>query len=103
MYIPQKMYHPKINIYSVAITNERIILGHPHDLRLKKDSTDYNYKDFANVVSEKGILRSTVKYTLRFGGEPLSLNDLPNSDAEKSYGIIRENITKYTPSSTSPA
>jgi hypothetical protein len=102
MYIQQKIYHPKINIDSVAITNERIILRHPHDLRLKKDYTDFNYKDMANVVLDKGILRSTIKCTLRFGGESLTLNDLPNSDAEKAYGIIRENITRYTPSSPGP-
>ncbi len=94
LYIKQKIYHPQIDIDSVAITNERIILRHPHALRLKKDYTDFNYKDMANVVLEKGVLRSTIKCTLRFGGEPLTLNDLPNSDAEKAYGIIRENISR---------
>jgi hypothetical protein len=98
MYIQQKIYHPKINIDSVVITNERIILRHPHALGLRKDYTDFNYRDFANVILDKGILRSTIKCTLRFGGDPLSLNDLPNSDAEKAYGIIRENITKSAPS-----
>jgi hypothetical protein len=103
MYIQQKIYHPQINIDSVAITNERIILRHPHDLRLKKDYTDFNYKDFANVILDKGILRSTIKCTHRFGGETLSLGDLPNSEAEKAYGIIRENISKFTPASVGPA
>jgi hypothetical protein len=102
MYIRQKIYHPKINIDSVVITNERIILRHPHALGLKKDYTDFNYRDFANVILDKGILRSTIKCTLRFGGEPLSLNDLPNSDAEKAYGIIRENISKSAPSTPGP-
>jgi hypothetical protein len=101
LYIPQKIYHPKINIDSVVITNERIILRHPHALGLKKDYTDYNYRDIANVVLDKGIIRSTIKLTLRFGGEPLSLNDLPNADAEKAYSIIRENVDRFqTPSST---
>ncbi len=95
LYIRQKFYHPHINIDSVVITNERIILRHPHALRIKKDYTDFNYKDIANVVLEKGVVRSTIKCTLRLGGEPLSLNDLPNSDAEKAYGIIRENITRH--------
>ncbi len=102
MYIPQKIYHPKINIDSVVITNERIILRHPHALGLEKDYTDFNYKDFANVVLDKGLLRSTIKCTLRFGGEPLTLNDLPNSDAEKAYGLIRENISKNPPASPGP-
>ncbi len=95
LYIRQKIYHPKINIDSVVITSERIILRHPHALRLKKDYTDYNYQDISNVVLEKGILRSTVKCTLRFGGEPLSLSGLPNSDAGRAYGLIRENLVKY--------
>ena len=101
LYIPQKIYHPKINIDSVVITNERIILRHPHALGLKKDYTDYNYRDIANVVLDKGIIRSTIKLTLRFGGEPLSLNDLPNADAEKAYAVIRENVDRFqAPSST---
>ena len=102
MYIKQKIYHPKINIDSLVVTNERIILRHPHALNLKKDYTDYNYRDIANVVLDKGIKRSTIKLTLRLGGEPLELSNMPNSDAEKSYGIIRENIEKAkTPSPTS--
>jgi hypothetical protein len=52
----------------VAITNERVILGHPHALDLKKDYTDFNHQDITNVVLDKGIIRSTVKFMLRFGG-----------------------------------
>jgi len=101
MDIKQKIYHPKINIDSVVITNERIILRHPHALGLKKDYTDFNYQDISNVILDKGIVRSTIKCTLRLGGEPLSLNDLPNADAEKAYGIIRENISRFqTPPSS---
>ncbi len=95
LYIKQKIYHPKINIDSVVLTNERIILRHPHALGLKKDYTDYNYQDIANVVLDKGILRSTIRLILRFGGEPLLLNDLPNSLAEEAYGIIRENVARH--------
>lgn len=95
IYMRQKIYHPKINIDSVVVTNERIILRHPHALGLKKDYTDFGYQDIANVVLDKGILRSTVRCMLRFSGEPLLLNDLPNSDAAKAYGIIRENLVRY--------
>ena len=98
-YIKEKIYHPTIKVDSVAFTNERIILRHPHALGLKKDYTDYNYQDVANVVMKKGIRRSSLTCTLRLGGEPLSLDDLPNSDAEKAYGIIRENLSRNkTPS-----
>ncbi len=95
LYIKQKIYHPKINVDSVVVTNERIILRHPHALRLRKDYTDYNYLDISNVLLEKGVLRSTVKCTLRFGGEPLALSGLPNSDAERAYGLVRENLVRH--------
>ena len=95
LYIKQKIYHPKINVDSVLITNERIILRHPHALGLKKDYTDFNYQDIANVVLDKGVLRSTVRCTLRMGGDTLALSDLPNADAEKAYGLIRENLVRY--------
>jgi hypothetical protein len=101
LYIKQKIYHPKINVDSVVVTNERIILRHPHALGLKKDYTDFNYKDISNAVMEKGILRSKLKLTLRLGGEPLELGDLPNSEAEKAYGIIRQNsVANQTPQAT---
>ncbi len=102
-YVKEKIYHPTINIDSVAFTNERIILRHPHAMGLKKDYTDYSYQDVANVVLKKGIRRSSLKCTLRLGGEPLSLDDLLNSDAEKAYGIIRENLSRNKTPSTAAA
>lgn len=95
LYIAQKIYHPKISIDSVLITSQRIILRHPHAMGLKKDFTDYNYQDVANVVLDKGFTRSTLKLVLRLKGEPLALEDLPNTDAEKAYGLIRENLGRY--------
>ena len=95
LYIAQKIYHPKISIDSVLITSERVILRHPHAMGLKKDYTDYNYQDVANVVLDKGFTRSTLRLVLRMGGEPLTLPDLPNSDAQKAYGLVRENLERY--------
>jgi len=104
LYIQQKIYHPQISIDSVLITNERIILRHPHALGTQKDFTDFNYKDISNVILEKGILRSTIKCTLRLGGEPLTFDDLANDDAENAYRIIREKSVKFqAPSSTGDA
>src|SRR6266699_4491458 len=101
LFIETKIYHPRINVDSVVLTNQRIILRHPHDLRLKRDFTDFSYTDVANAILDKGLLRSTVKCQLRLGGESLNLADLPNSDAEKAYGIIRSNIARYqTPFAT---
>ena len=101
LYVKEKIYHPTINVDSIILTNERIILRHPRDLGLKKDYTDYSYTDIANVILDKGILRSSVKCVLRFGGDPLHLNDLPNADAEKVYGLIRENLVRNQMSPTS--
>ncbi len=104
LYIEEKIYHPRINIESVIITNERIIFRHPHALGLKKDYTDYSYRDITNVTLDKGIVRSTIKLTLKQVGEHqekqqedehLDLDNLPNDLAEKGYGIIRENIGKF--------
>lgn len=94
LYIKQKFYHVAIDIDSVVITNERVILRHPHALGLKKDYTDYNYRDIENVIIDRGIVRSTIKCSFKSGGAPLLLNDVPNADAEKAYKIIRENISK---------
>ena len=62
---------------------------------LKKDYTDYSYQDVSNVVLNKGLTRSTIRLVLRFGGEPLGLENLPNSDAQQAYGLIRENLTRF--------
>ena len=104
LYIEEKIYHPRINIESVIITNERIILREPHSLGLRKNYTDYSYRDITNVTLEKGIMRSTIKLTLKPKGEHqgenkeeehLDLDKLPNDLAEKGYGVIRENIGKF--------
>jgi len=101
LYIKQTLYHASLSIDSIAITNERIILRSPHALGTQKNYTDYSYKDIATVEMNKGMLRSTIKLTLRFGGEPLSLDNLSNADAETAYGIIRGNIEKVKTSSPS--
>ena len=94
LYIKQKFYHLVIDIDSVVITNERIILRHPHAFGLKKDYTDYKYMDFENVIIDKGIVRSTIKCNFKSAVPPLVLNDVPNVDAQKAYRTIRDNITQ---------
>ena len=95
MYIKEKIYHPKINIDSLVVTNERVVLRHPHALGLKMDYTDYSYSEIAGVELDKGVLRSKIRLTLRHTAEPLELSDLPTDLAEQAYGIIRENIGKF--------
>jgi hypothetical protein len=46
-------------------------------------------------VLDKGILRSTIKLTVKRDEKILELGQLPNSLAEQEYGIIRENIGKF--------
>ncbi len=94
LYIKQKFYHLVIDIDSVIITNQRVILRHPHALGLKKDYTEYKYLDFENVIIDKGILRSTIKFTFKSSAPPLMLIDIPKEDAEKAYRTIRDNINK---------
>jgi hypothetical protein len=48
-----------------------------------------------NIELDKGVLRSTIKFILRFGGEPLSLEDLPHDLANQAYGIIRQNLMRF--------
>jgi DNA-directed RNA polymerase subunit RPC12/RpoP len=95
LYLKQKIYRPTINIDSVVITNMRVILRHPHALGLKKDYTDYNYQDISNVELAKGLTRSTLRFTLRLGGDPLALDSIPNDQAQKAYGLVRENLLKF--------
>ncbi|MDG6223288.1 MAG: PH domain-containing protein [Candidatus Bathyarchaeota archaeon] len=104
LYIEEKIYHPRINIDSVIITNERIILWHPNALGLKKDYTDYSYRDISNVTLDKVIMNSTIKLKFKHReehqgehqeDEHLKLDNLPNSLAENGYGVISENIGKF--------
>ncbi|MGD0817773.1 MAG: PH domain-containing protein [Methanomassiliicoccales archaeon] len=95
LYIKEKIYHPQISIDSVVITNERIILRHPHALALKRDYTDYSYSDIEGVEMEKGLLRSKIKVKLKRGGEALELDKLPTDLAEEAYGKIRENVGRF--------
>ncbi len=95
LYIKEKIYHPTMNVDSAVITDQRIILRHPHALGLKKDYTDFSYSDISGVQLEKGIGRSTIKLKLKGDEKPLELGKLPNSLAEKGYGIIRENVDRF--------
>ena len=95
LYIQEKIYHPKINIDSLIVTNERIILRHPHALGLKRDYMDYSYSEISVVEFEKGILRSKIKFTLKHSPDPMVLEDMPTALAEQAYGIIRENIGRF--------
>ena len=94
-YIQQEIYHPTLSVDSMVLTNQRIILRHLHELGLKKAFTDFSYGDITDVILQRGILRSTVKCALTFGGNPLDLTDLPNPEAEAVYGIIRQNILQH--------
>lgn len=94
LYLKQKKHHPAINLESLAVTNKRIILRHPSMLTIKKSYTDYSYADILNVNINKGPLRSTLKLNLRPDGSDVSVEDIPNDEAEQAFKIIREGIDK---------
>lgn len=93
--IKQKKYRPSINIESVTITNKRLILRKPSMLRIKKMFIDYFYSDISNVVLDKGPLRSTLMLNLRFEGNDLVIEDIPNNDALEAFKHIREGIERW--------
>jgi hypothetical protein len=95
LYIKEKIYHPQISIDSLVVTNERIILRHPHAMRMKREYTDYSYSDIEAVTMEKGMLRSTLRVKLRNSNETMDLDKLPTELAEQAYGIIRENVGRF--------
>jgi hypothetical protein len=93
--IKQKKYRPSINIDTVTITDKRLILRKPSMLRIKKTFIDYFYSDISNVVLNKGPLRSTLMLNLRFEGNDLVIEDIPNSEALEAFKHIREGIDKW--------
>ena len=92
LYMKQKKYHPAIDLESIAITEQRIILRRPSMLTIKKSYTDYSYGDIVNVSIDKGPLRSTIKLNLRMDSNDLLVEDIPNDDAEAAFKVIREKI-----------
>jgi hypothetical protein len=95
VYIKEKIYHPQISIDSMIVTNERVILRHPHAAGMKKDYTDYSYSDIVGVDLKKGLLRSEISLKIKGKGESLDLDKLPTSEAEHAYGVIRENVGRF--------
>ena len=93
--IKQKKYRPNINIESVTITNKRLILRKPSMLRIKRTFVDYFCSDIFNVILDKGSLRSTLMLNLRFEGNDLVIEDIPNSDALEAFKYIREGIERW--------
>ena len=90
LYIKEKVYHPKVSIDSVVITNERIILRHPHALALKRDYTDYNYSDIEGVEMEKGLLRS--KSSMLQTSDAPGISNLP---AFAGKSTVLTSLTRY--------
>jgi hypothetical protein len=95
LYIKERIYHPKISIDSLLVTNERVILRHPHSLGMKNDYTAYSYSDITGATLEKGLTRSSIKLMIKDKVGSLHLERLPTHLAEKAYGIIREYIGRF--------
>ena len=95
LYIRKKIHRSKFVIDLVAITNERVILKHAPTPELENGYTDYNYQVIQDIVL-RGVLRSTLRITLKSTEEPILLDDLSNSDAQKAYEIITENLARFS-------
>lgn len=95
LYILERIYHPQIGIDSMLITNERVILRHPHALGMKNDYTGYRYSDITGATLDKGLTRSTIKLTIKDKVGSMDLERLPTHLAEKAYGIIKEYIGRF--------
>ena len=97
LYIKKRIYHPAFNIESFAVTNERVIFRHPSDLQTKKDYTDYRYNEIDGAKLHKGILRSSIDFTVKVSGklENIDLNHLPKGKAARACGLISENRVRY--------
>jgi hypothetical protein len=95
IFIKERICHPQISIDPMVVMNERVILRRPHAFGLKKDCTDYCYSDIAGVATDKDLLRSTLKLTLKGKGESLELGKLPTPLREEANGRIRENVGRF--------
>jgi hypothetical protein len=102
LYVKTKVYHPRIHVDSYLLTNERIIHRQPRLLG-RRHSPGFLYSDLAPPTLDKGPLRSSIKSQFKSTGKPFVLDNLPNSDAEKAFGVIQSNIARYqTPFSVGP-
>lgn len=55
-------------------------------------ATDYSYADILNVTIDSGPLRSTLVLNLKPDGSDLSVEDIPNDEAQLAFRIIRDGI-----------
>src|SRR3989442_14261662 len=74
-----------------------VIFRHPSDLQTKKDYTDYRYNEIDGAKLHKGILRSSIDFTVKVSGklESIDLNHLPKGKAARACGLISENRVRY--------
>jgi len=103
LFIKTKIYHPRVNVNSIVLTNERIILRQPNRLLRKIHNPVYLYTDLAPPTLDRGPLRSSIKSQFKLTGKPFVLDNLPHSEAEKAFGVIQSNIARYqTPFAVGP-
>ncbi len=78
---------------SIYITSQRIIIRRPTTLGLRRNVTDYRFRDIANVRMKKGIINSTIIMKVRFLSEDLCLESIPNKSASKIFKLIQEQMS----------
>ncbi len=103
--VRQKKFRPAINVDSLTITERRLILKKPSMFGVKKTYADYPYADINSIELNKGLTRSSILLNLRFDTNKLSIDDIPNSQAQEAFKVIRERIDearRATSKSSSP-
>jgi hypothetical protein len=88
----EKISHPDINVDSLAVTNERIILRQPHEAGAKPDFTGIKYSEIEGVELARGRRKFTIKVNFKDGRDPLELGFPLTPVAEQAHGIIGANL-----------
>jgi hypothetical protein len=86
--------HQETTIDTLAITNERIIIGRHNALTEKLEFTTHNYPDITGVGVEKGFMRSIVRLRLKNSGVSMDSIRLPPKIAEQALGIIKDKVCR---------
>lgn len=91
----EKISHPDVNVDTFAVTNERIILGQPHEPGTKPEFTDIKYSEIEGVELARGRRKFTIKVNFRDGRDPVELGFPVTPLAEQAHGIIGASLDLF--------
>jgi hypothetical protein len=88
--------YEETTIDSLALTNERIIIGRENSQTSKVEYTVHKYTDISGVGLEKGFMRSIIRLRVKTGGESMDSIRLPPKLAEQTLGILKQKVCGIT-------